>query len=554
MGLNVRFDKDYAAEFTAKWEKQDAKNAELARQAGITVPIGQPVKKDDELKEDDKPIKGFELEHQENDGQGAVEKAEEKQPEDADGKVGAKTKEEQAQNKADEVKPEVKPEADQEKAEVAEKKQPPAKLTKEDKKKIEADAKQGYIDNLGYNEKDAKKEAKVWRKNEERRNDFERREVFLTKEEETTYKKANPDFKKTNTTGYIHNKELREYLRANGITSSDKIKEFALVAANITKKDDTETTYYMSHADVQAFAKETGLSEDAVRDLAHHCDMDFFNLPRRKVTGAIAGIAVAGATAYGLHQLNRLLIKNTTTIKGQTAGAEAHSAAGTPESGAIADAAAGVKTGDTIITTRGNSIVDMAAGGLGGLLGTMVYNKIVTPKPEKDIINPFAKPVVETPEPEPTPAPQPEPPAEETCESTFYYEPTCTRTVEKGDNWYNVAQGKVIINGKPAAGNELRAYTVAQRLRYGITNMKEAAFPKVGEDLELYSDFSDILTDENLKKYPVLKYLQGAEITFDCDGNVKAGKIRRIKGRTNVSGDNVHQYEKDCHGNVTRLK
>lgn len=139
-------------------------------------------------------------------------------------------------------------------------------------------------------------------------------------------------------------------------------------------------------------------------------------------------------------------------------------------------------------------------------------------------------------------------PKEEDCVNTFFYEPTCTHTVERGQSWWTIAEGTVLFDNKPIRGKEVKAYKLAQQLRYGMTDaqIRRGDFFKVGTEYVEYSDFTDQLTEENLKKYPILKLLVGKKISFNCDG--KIAKSRVVRGHSQVTNNSSQtiQYQRDC--------
>lgn len=597
MGLDgLQF--DAVKKFNASMEQSNEEMRQQMEAKNITVPIvaqqpkdlekGVKLQADPENKEEKKttaPIKAV------NDGQGAVSTVE---TDDADPNVKAQQ---------EEAKKDAKPVADKNKTafdEIADNRQAkqaeaekteaayekpagypqveriktdtrdilPPKLTGDKKDEIKAAAKEGYITNFGMTEKEAKANAEIWADNEEHRVKFERRQVFLTKDEESAFKKTNTQGYET---GYIHNEEARDYLRNKGYTTSDQIKEFALKGANLSKIAGEET-YYASQADITAMSQLYGISEDAARDICHHSGIDFFNAPRRKVIGALAGGTTAAGTALlGNFAVNKIFHKNVNIPGGKEVSSGSHSssnsAAGaiTDGSGAgatgNAEAGAGaiVKRGGTSISISGDQVAEMVVGVASGALGKYVYDRITTPTDEKVVINPFVKKPVEqgkvhklnlhldVPElswDQPVKLPE----KEEDCENTFFYEPTCTHTVERGQSWWTIAEGTVLFNNKPIRGNEVRAYKLAQQLRYGMTDaqIRRGDFFKVGTEYVQYSDFTDQLTEENLKKYPILKLLVGKQITFNCDG--KIAKSRVVRGHSQVTNNSSQtiQYQRDC--------
>lgn len=299
-------------------------------------------------------------------------------------------------------------------------------------------------------------------------------------------------------------------------TVGEKAQNFMLKEAQKGNEGETQNYYYQlkerraTKADLKAQGKKV-----SVHALGKMADATGVHKEKNYSTaialGAAAGIIATGyGIGYAIGGIGAASASEAATA----------AAAGNAATGAAAEAAAAGSAAALIgPATIGTALSPFGA--LGALLKDK-GNKIEhitqpgkpqpAPKPEPQP-KPEPKPVVE-PKPEPKPCP------EQNWESEY-----CDHKVKYGDNWSNVAQGKVRINGKKLDGKMLQAYVHAEKLQHGVTDFKKNTFMNKNENYRLYTDFSNLLENEEIiKKHPELKLLKGAKIELDCDGSYKSEK------------------------------
>ena len=501
MGINSNYSiygmKDYAAEFREKNRESVIRMDQMLKDAGITVPIGKSDKKDEN--------KGITLEHQD--------------------------KQQEEQN--------------------IQQKQDLGNLAiKENRKAAEEKIKNDFLKygangEAVKNEKEAKKMAKEYVKNEQRRQESERTTVFMDKdaykaaekERDQQYdklydqyrdqglsrrkakEKANAELgineyvKKKNTRAFVENHEDMFY-DENGNFSSDKFKDQAVNFANTHTKSGEVENQYLSLKERREVAARYGVNNNVIADIANKANIGY----EKDYTELYQAGTVVGATALGAVAGHFLL--------GASASASAAGASASAGSGAGAAGAAATATAEV------SGILPGAATGAGlGAASTPFIRDKGNKEPR--IYQP------DQPEPQPQPQPEPEqdkppvqpeeevivpPPAqqeeEQPCPVETWQSEFCDHTVKRGDDWTKVSLAKVkTINGKKPDGKILKAYVHAEKLKHGVTDFSLNTMPKVGETMRVYSDFSDLLADEALvKKHPELLLLKGAQIELNCDG------------------------------------
>ena len=484
--------------------------------------------------------------------------------------------------------------------------------TKEDRQKAIEEAKQAYL-NFGTvegqkveSEKEAEKMAKNYVKDQQYKENSNATQVFMDKEAYKAAEKARKEQRKQLIEQYrnegLSKKEAKqkadaqlpenEYLRKglfgqnktrkyieshkelfydeNGNFSSDKFKQTALKFANTHTEEGEAENHYLSLKERREVAEKENVKASVVKNLAKKSNLgyekDNTNLYRglyvAGMTGVGAGIGAA-LGASGILAGNVIATATSTATSTSNAVANIYDDAGNIIESATATDTATAKAKSGV--NAGNGAITGATTGLGLGLATMNFIKDKG-KQEAKVYEPGMPPAPQQPKPSvepdtpPVAAPQdsnapttpqvnkPEPCPVETWQSEY-----CDHKVKRGDDWTKVTLAKVkTINGKRPDGKVLKAYVHAEKLKHGVTNFALNTMPKVGETMRVYSDFSDLLADEEIvKKHPELLLLKDAQIVLDCDGDTNgrhSGARPRVR-YTPFFGQITEavKYKQDCH-------
>ena len=550
------FGKDYAAEFKEKWGSQVEADKKKLTSMGITIPIGQP----QELKNNNK---GLEIEKE--------------QP-----------KEENFQRQFS---------------------------SKDDIKKAEEKAKQVFLEN-GVSkggeieevetEKQAKKLAENYVENQYNKEQVKGTQVFMDKKAYKAAEKARKEQRKQLIdeyreqgmskkeakeaadsqlveNEYVRGKKTRAYIEQhkdyfydeNGNFSSDKFKAKAVEFANTHTTEGEVENYHLSLKERREVAEKEGVSAKVIKNIAKKSNLDYekddTNLYRTLYVAGVTGLGAAGGAALGASGiLAGDVIAKATSVATSTSNATAvikdeagniiESATATDTATSTDTATAKAKSG---LNNAGDGAIAGAGLGLGIGLATMGFIKD-RGKKEAKVYEPGMPQQQHQPQPaeepdKPPVQPQedignpPVQPQEQPCPVETWQSEFCDHTVRKGDDWTKVTLAKVkTINGKKPDGKVLRAYVHAEKLKHGVTNFSLNTMPKVGETMRVYSDFSDLIADEELvKKHPELLLLKDAQIELNCDGQTN-GRASNAKPRvkyTPFSGTLTEavKYKQDCH-------
>ena len=450
----------------------------------------------------------------------------------------------------------------------------------------------GKSDGTQVSKKEAKQLAKNYVENEHNREEAEFTQVFMDKKEYKAAEKERKAQRKELIEQYrkegMSKKEARQkaesqlventYLRKglfgqrktrefieehksdfyeNGKFSSDKFKAKAVEYANTHTLNDETTNYHLSLKERRSVAQQLGTKASVIKNIAKKSNISY----EKDNTNLYRGLAIGGSVGIGLASAPLLGSSSA------AAAASSSSSAAAAGAGAAAGSSSAAASAAASASVNGFALGTAAGGGIGLGLASLIKDpgkkearvyapgkpEVITepPKPDKPTLPP---PEDKLPDP-PKPIAEEQPCPEERWESEV-----CDHLVQKGDNWSAVAQAKVLINGKKPDGKLLRAYVHAEKLKHGVTDFKLNTMPEVyrnGKDkekctLRLYSDFSDLLADEEiLRKYPELQLLKDVQITFNCDGKVDhrgtVGKPKTPYTRWFGSMTNPVKYKQDCH-------
>ena len=522
--------KDYALELKEKADKAMEESRQTLQRVGISIPIGQPQQKSTVMT-------GLEIEKS-ND---AVNKVERKLTSDDAINIA----EAEARNAFAEYGA-----SDGKKVATAEEVRKMAhNYVENEQHKEDVQATNVFMNKAEY--KAAEKERKAERKELVK----QYREDGLSKKE--AKQKADSQLVKNE---YIRGRKTRAFVEdhrdyfydENGKFSSDKFKQKAVEYANTNTIEGETTNYHLSLKERRAVAQQEGVNAAVIKNIAKKSNLSYekdnTNLYRGLVIGGATGIGIVAGPLFGSSAAAAAAASSSSSSAATGAGGAAASS-----SSSSAAAAAAAKTNGRMIGGTTGFAVGLGFASLvkdNGNREARVYapgepqeTPVRTPSnPEPPVAQPN-QPAPATPVPViPTPCP------EEEWESSY-----CDHTVKKGDCWSDVIQSKVRYNhGKKPDGKVLKALIHAEKLKHGVTNFKLNTMPKVGETMRLYTDFSDLLENQEImKKYPELNYLKNLEIQVDCDGKVVHSKSSRIpKVRyTKWIGSPVatNKYKQDCN-------
>lgn len=546
---NVSFGTDYATEFGKKWDKELDNMKKQLPSNNVTVPIGQPTQKSENLT-------GLQIEKEDVTGNYAERKliysddVEEARAQEAFVKYGTengqKVKEEDAEKMA-------------------------KNYVENERHKENVQKTQVFMDKKAY------KQAEKERKEEYKEMYNQYREDGYTRKEAKRLAKAqsveNEYISGRKTRKFVENN--REYFYdENGNFSSDKFKQKAVEYANINTHEEETLNYHMSLRERRAAAEKEGVSTNVIKHMAKKSNLDY----EKDNTNLYRGLAIGGGAAagYGIGSLFSVTSSAAAAAgSSSTAGAIINgSASASASAGAAASAAASASVNGGLVGAGSG----LAAGvGASGFLQDKGKN-------EARVYAPGEKPVErhrpQTPDIDLIPAPPvndvPNKPAEEIkpCPEEIWTTPACDYKVGKGDCWAGVIAGTMKVNGKAPQGNVLKALVHAEKLKHGITNFKLNTMPgvyskKKYEELQaknpeaakkyfdthtmkLYTDFTDLLENaELMKKHPELKYLKGlkeGDITVDCKARGLKFTGKPKVNYTKYKGTPVasNTYKQDC--------
>ena len=549
------FGKDYAAEFKEKWGTQVESNKQQLSSMGITVPIGQPEKKEENMK-------GLE-----------VEKTQPKE-ENFERQFSSK----------DDIKNAEKASKEKFLAHGVSK----GEITEEviNEKQAEKLA-ENYVENL-YNKEQVKgtkvfMDKKAYKEAEKARKEEREKLIDQYRQEGLSKKEAKEEAEsKLIENEYVRGKKTRAYVEShkdyfydeNGNFSSDKFKAKAVEFANKHTTEGEVENYHLSLKERREIAEEEGVNAKVIKNIAKKSNLGY----EKDDTNLYRGLYVAGVTAAGAGIGAALgasgilagdVVAKATSTATSTSNATANiydeagniieSATATDTATSTDTATAKAKSG---LSNARDGAIAGASIGLGLGLATMNLikdkgkkeDKVYEPgmpqnQPQpKPNVEPDKPPVVATQDRTKPTTPEEKPCPEETWQSEF-----CDHTVKRGDDWTKVSLAKVkTINGKRPDGKVLKAYVHAEKLKHGVTNFSLNTMPKVGETMRVYSDFSDLIANEELvKKHPELLLLKDAQIELNCDGetNGKHSNARPKVKYTPFTGSltDAVKYKQDCN-------
>lgn len=535
------FGKDYAAEFKEKWGSQIEADKQKLSSAGITVPIGQPQenKKNDnkglEVEKEQTQKENFKRQFTSNDDIKKAEEAAEKEFLKNGVSKGDNTETVKEGKQAEKLA---------------------KNYVENEYNKEQVAGTQVFMDKKAY--KEAEKARKEQRKNlidEYREQGMSRKDAKRAAESQLVENE------------YVRGKKTRAYIEEhkddfydeNGNFSSDKFKAKAVEFANTNTTEGEVKNYHLSLKERRKAAEKEGVSANVIKNIAKKSNLDY----ERDNTNLYKGLVITGATGAGI-ALGPLFGSSAAAAAAAAAASSSSSAANAISGSASASDSAASASSSAASQAKTNGYA--TGGGIGLAVGlglsqfvkdkgnkeAKIYEPGVQqsqPQPQLDVEpdTPPVPPQQDIAQPPVQPVEQPEP-----CPVETWYTPFCDHTVKKGDDWTKVSLAKVkSINGKKPDGKILRAYVHAEKLKHGVTDFSLNTMPKVGETMRVYSDFSDLLADEELvKKHPELLLLKDAQIELDCDGQTNGKSSGRPKVKytpfTGAFTDAV-RYKQDCH-------
>lgn len=564
--------KDYAAEFAKKADEYKAYNRGRMDALGITVPIGKTDKapvtpKNETVADEVRSDLGVTLtgaaqeadKAETADGAGAVAKADEVVEEQP---VQGEVKTEETPKQPAKVEP-LKEEQVQEQimfgdeGEVLTK--PRTLTSKQARKDAVADMTKQYLENgladgtPVTDEKQARKMAEEYVKNEQNLEGFYSTKTYLTKEDYKAAQKANKQAKKDYydnlraqgmgrrearkkanewaEQNLVHNERLKNkdalaYVQAHpeqfydedGNFSQVKYKQFTEGLMNTHTQEGEVRNGHLSLKERREAAETLHIDDDAVADMVHRAGGNF-----EKDYTEVKQIAIIGGATAAVATVGALLVPGLAVGAGAAAGAGA-AGAGAGATGAAAAAA-------TVEGLGALSGVPVAVGGT--WFKDLFKDKGGT---EPRVYGPGKK---EEPPVPPNEEPHEEPQVCELTPDEFHQVVKqevdyCSHTVQRGDNWSKVAQTKYRVQtGTDADGNPItRAVTPEEALKiahelkmaHGIArkDFNKCIFPSVGKELKLYSEFDGLYHPE----------LAGVKFIVDCDAQTD-GKLQKgpMKGK-----------------------
>lgn len=559
------YGKDYAAEFKEKWGAQVEANRKQLSSMGITVPVGQPQEK----KEEEKEMKGLEVEKEQP-------KKEEPKKENFERQFSSKKDIKNAEKATKERFLDYGVSKGETVEDVNTEKQAD-KLAK------------NYVENL-YNREQVRgtqvfMDKKAYKAAEKARKAQRRTLIAQYREEGMSRKEAKEAADSQLVENeYVRGKKTRAFVEShkdyfydeNGNFSSDKFKAKAVEYANKHTTEGEVENYHLSLKERREVAAQEGVNASVIKNIAKKSNLDYEKDDTNLYRGLyVAGMTAAGAGigaalgASGVLASNVVATATSTATATSNATANIYDGAGNIiESATASDTATATDTATAKAKSgvnAGNGAITGATTGLGLGLATMNFIKDKG-KQEAKVYEPGMPPAPQQPKPSvepdtpPVAAPQdsnkpttPEVNKPEPCPVETWQSEYCDHKVKRGDDWTKVTLAKVkTINGKRPDGKVLKAYVHAEKLKHGVTNFALNTMPKVGETMRVYSDFSDLLADEGIvKKHPELLLLKDAQIVLDCDGDTNgrhSGARPRVR-YTPFFGQITEavKYKQDCH-------
>ena len=553
------YGKDYAAEFKEKWGAQVEANRKQLSSMGITVPVGQPQEK----KEEEKEMKGLEVEKEQP-------KKEEPKKENFERQFSSKKDIKNAEKATKERFLDYGVSKGETVEDVNTEKQAD-KLAK------------NYVENL-YNREQVRgtqvfMDKKAYKAAEKARKAQRRTLIAQYREEGMSRKEAKEAADSQLVENeYVRGKKTRAFVEShkdyfydeNGNFSSDKFKAKAVEYANKHTTEGEVENYHLSLKERREVAAQEGVNTSVIKNIAKKSNLDYEKDDTNLYRGLyVAGMTAAGAGVGAALGASGVLASNVVATATSTATATSNATANIYDgAGNIIESATATDTATAKAKSgvnAGNGAITGATTGLGLGLATMnfikdkgkqeakVYEPGMPPAPQqpKPSVEPDTPPVVAPQDSNKPTTPEvnkPEPCPVETWQSEY-----CDHKVKRGDDWTKVTLAKVkTINGKRPDGKVLKAYVHAEKLKHGVTNFALNTMPKVGETMRVYSDFSDLLADEGIvKKHPELLLLKDAQIVLDCDGDTNgrhSGARPRVR-YTPFFGQITEavKYKQDCH-------
>ena len=319
MGINTNYSiygmKDYAAEFKQFADESSKRNAQMLRDAGITVPIGQPSQKDEQ--------KGLAVEH----AQPAID-------------LGNLELKENRKAAVEKVKEAFLKNGTADGRKITDEKE--AERMAEAYVKNEANRQKSARTNV-YMDKDAYKSAQKER--EQQYNDLVQkyRDQGLTRFRARKRAKAELDKNE-----YVKNKQTRAFVEnheemfydEDGNFSSDKFKQKAVEWANAHTKNDEVENYHLSLKERREAASKEGTTPKVVKNVADKSNIGY----EKDLTPLYRTAAVVGGAVGGYFAGSALLgaSASATAVAGGSAAAGTSAAAG---ASAVATAEASVNGG-----------------------------------------------------------------------------------------------------------------------------------------------------------------------------------------------------------------
>ncbi len=498
MDINTNYSlygmKDYAAEFKQKCNDAAVERNKMLQQAGVTIPIGQPVKKDDD--------KGIKLEHADE----AVEQKETLQKFD-EGQYGNLALKENREALEAKVKQAYLDYGTVDGQKITDEKQAQKmaeQYVKDKTYEFESNRTTVFMDKEAYKTAEKERDAKKKELVEQYRSEGLRRRQARRKAEAMLGK--NEYIKSKDTRAFVENHEDMFY-DEKGDFSSDKFKASAVDFANThTGKDEAEN-HYLSLKERREVAAQYGVDDDVISDIANKSNVGFEKdhtpLIRAGVivgagaAGYVAGTLFLGASAAASSSAigGSVVPETTAALAGSGAAAGATAGATAEISGAIPGGLIGLVVGGTsspLLKDKGNKEPDIYEPGV----------KIVKPDiPEIEV------PPVEIQVQNNTCVLNPD---EVTMEHEDVVE-YCDYKVQRGEYWSGIVRAKYRHeDGSPLSNSEVLQVVHELKLAHGIARKD---FGKIIQPntMRLYTQFDGAMHKE----------LKGKKFVVDCDSEVK---------------------------------
>lgn len=513
---------DYAAEFSKKWEAQNAENKEKLANLGVTVPVGQSTENKP------KPMTGLEVEKSDV------------SVEHVDRQLTSNEAIENAEAEAKKAFQKYGTENGQ-------------KVNAQDAEKMA----EKYVENEQHKEtvqstnvfmdKNAYKAAERERKENYKDMYNEYREQGYTRKE--AKKRANAQLAENT---YISGRKTRKFIEnnrdyfydENGDFSSDKFKQKVVEYANINTKPDETLNYHLSLKERRAAANQEGISATMVKHMAKKANVDYekdnTNLYRGSFLGTTAAIGFGIGSAVPLASSAAAAASSGSSAAATAGGA---SAAGSASAAAAASASAVVNGGAVGLGT-GLAVGTAGAGFLsdGGEIEDRVYAPgkpqdqktnidLIPPKATKDRpFTPAQTPIIEQPQEQACPLT----PLDETKTEKVQMD-ICNYTPKRrGESWHDVIAAKYGI--KEGTRTMYRAIGELKR-QHGIKDRRKNVQPKTFHLPEM-----------------LLGYKRNCDAKVGVTSN-KIGKVEKYNGQytaPQIEVTTTYHYIKDCNNNISK--